>query len=150
DGAKVKFNFERFLSVAQKELSVQKVSFENLSDDSVEVKVISSLDANVENEDANYDERFWQVLEITDDSIIAETKPNDFGTPRFTYGMQVGYVTELKETNHEVGKLETSKTFVADLKAHEVGTIEKRVVVVTSRDYETVDDLRDAMEGIAA
>ncbi len=150
DGVKVKFNFERFLSVAQKELSVQKVSFENLSDDSVEVKVISSLDANVKNEDANYDEHFWEVLEITDNSIIAKTKPNDFGTPRFTSGMQVGYVTGLKEVDQTVDKLETSKTFVADLKAHEVGTIEKRVAVVTSRDYETIDDLRDAMEGIAA
>ncbi|CAJ2232911.1 glycoside hydrolase family 65 protein [Companilactobacillus paralimentarius] len=150
DGVKVKFNFERFLSVAQKELSVQKVSFENLSDDSVEIKVISSLDANVKNEDANYDEHFWEVLEITDDSIIAETKPNDFGTPRFTSGMQVGYVTGLKEIDHTVDKLETSKTFVANLESHEIGTIEKRVAVVTSRDYETVDDLRDAMEGISA
>ena len=150
DGIKVRFDFERFLSVAQKELSVQKVSFENLSDDSVEIKVISSLDANVKNEDANYDEHFWEVLEITDNSIIAKTKPNDFGTPRFTSGMQVGYVTGLKEVDQTVDKLETSKTFVANLKAHEVGTIEKRVAVVTSRDYETIDDLRDAMEGIAA
>ncbi|CAJ1188257.1 Maltose phosphorylase [Companilactobacillus paralimentarius] len=150
DGIKVKFNFVRFLSVAQKELSVQKVSFENLSDQTVDIKVISAIDADVKNEDANYDERFWQVLEITDNSLIAKTKPNDFGTPRFTSGMQVGYVTGLKEIDHTVDKLETSKTFVANLESHEIGTIEKRVAVVTSRDYETVDDLRDAMEGISA
>ena len=150
DGSKVKFNFERFLSVAQKELSVQKVSFENVGDKAVDVKVISSLDADVKNEDANYDEHFWQVLEITEDGIIAETKPNDFGTPRFTSGMQVSYVTGLKEVDHEVGKLETSKTFEINLQPNEVGSLEKRVIVVTSRDYESVDDIRDAMEGISA
>ncbi|WP_334332881.1 glycoside hydrolase family 65 protein [Companilactobacillus sp. HBUAS59544] len=150
DGSKVKFNFERFLSVAQKELSVQKVSFENVGDKEVNVKVISSLDADVKNEDANYDEHFWQVLEITENGIIAETKPNDFGTPRFTSGMQVSYVTELKEVDHQVGKLETSKTFEINLQPNEVGSLEKRVIVVTSRDYESVDDIRDAMEGISA
>ncbi|KRK74777.1 maltose phosphorylase [Companilactobacillus alimentarius DSM 20249] len=150
DGQKVKFQFERFLSVASKELSVQRVSFENLSDQSIEIKVISALDADVKNEDANYDEHFWQVLEITDNSIIAETKPNDFGTPRFTSGMQVGYVTDLKEIDSKIDKMETSKTFEANLNPNDVGTIEKRVVVVTSRDYESVDDIRDAQEGIAA
>jgi len=150
DGSKVKFNFERFLSVAQKELSVQKVSFENLSDQPVEIKVISSLDADVKNEDANYDEDFWKVLEITDNSLIAETIPNDFGTPRFTSGMEVHYVTGLKEVDTTVGKLETSKTFEANLQKNEIGSLEKRVVVVTSRDYDSVDDLRDAMEGIDA
>lgn len=150
NGAKVKFDFSRFLSVAQKELSVQKVSFENLSDQPVDIKVISALDADVKNEDANYDEHFWQVLEINDDSLIAETKPNDFGTPRFTSAMQVSYVTYLKEVDQQVGDLETSKTFAANLQKGEVGTIEKRVVVVTSRDYDSVDDLRDAMEGITS
>src|SRR5699024_4321682 len=125
-------------------------SFENLSATPVEIKVISALDANVKNEDANYDENFWQVQEITDDSIIAETKPNNFGTPRFTSGMKVSYVTELPETDHEVTDLETSKTFAVSLQPNESGSVEKRVVVVTSRDYDTVDDLRDAMNGISA
>jgi Trehalose and maltose hydrolases (possible phosphorylases) len=150
NNSQVKFNFVRFLSVAQKELSVQKVSFENISDHDVDIKVISSLDADVKNEDANYDERFWNVLEITDDSLIAETIPNKFGTPRFTSGMQVGYVTDMKEVTHEVTDLETAKTFEATVKPQETKTIQKRVVVVTSRDYESVDDLRDAMEGISA
>jgi len=149
-GSKVKFNFVRFLSSAQKELSVQKVSFENVSDQAVDIQVISAIDADVKNEDANYDEHFWQVLEINDDSIIAETKPNDFGTPRFTSGMEANYVTDLKEVAHQVTDLETSKTFEATLQPNEVGSIEKRVIVVTSRDYTLIDDLRDAMEGISA
>ncbi|MQS77414.1 glycoside hydrolase family 65 protein, partial [Lactobacillus halodurans] len=127
---------------------VQKVSFENLSDQTVDIKVISAIDADVKNEDANYDERFWQVLEITDNSLIAKTKLNDFGTPRFTSGMQVHYVTDLPKVNQKVTDLETSQTFAKTLKPEEIGMIEKRVVVVTSRDYKEVDNLRDAMEGI--
>ena len=150
NGSKVKFNFERFLSSAQKELSVQKVSFENISDQPVEIKVISAIDADVKNEDANYDEHFWQVLEINNDSLIAETKPNDYGTPRFTSGMAVNYVTDLKEVDQQVTDLETSKTFAVTLQPNELGSLEKRVTVVTSRDYDSIDDLRDAMEGINA
>ena len=43
DGQRVRVTFERFLSVAQKELSVQKVTFENLSDQAVELKVASVM-----------------------------------------------------------------------------------------------------------
>ncbi|PMD72265.1 glycoside hydrolase family 65 protein [Companilactobacillus nuruki] len=148
--SKIKFNFVRFLSVAQKELSVQKVSFENVSDKIVDIKVISSLDADVKNEDANYDERFWQVLDIDNEQLIAETKPNDFGTPRFTSGMQVSYVTDMKEIDQKVTDLETSKTFETSLQPNVSAVIEKRVLVVTSRDYENVDDLKDALEGMIA
>lgn len=150
DGKKIKFNFVRFLSAAQKNLSVQKVTFENLSDQNVTIKVISSIDADVKNEDANYDERFWQVLEINEDYLIAKTKPNDFGTPRFTSGMDAKYVTDLDEVDQKVTDIETSKIFQKTLKPKEVKSIEKRVVVLTSRDYETVDDLRDALEAVSA
>ncbi|MFH5810564.1 glycoside hydrolase family 65 protein [Companilactobacillus sp. FL22-1] len=150
NGKKVKFTFVRFLSGAQKELSVQKVTFENLSDSNIDVKVTSSLDANVKNEDANYDEHFWNVLNINENTLVAETKENNFGTPRFTSGMQVGYVTNLSESDYNVADFETSKTFEKVLKPAEIGTIEKRVVVLTSRDYKVVDDMLDALEGTSA
>ncbi|WP_125763181.1 glycoside hydrolase family 65 protein [Companilactobacillus hulinensis] len=148
--AKVEFTFERFLSVAQKELSVQKVSFKNLSDKNVDVKAISSLDSNVKNEDANYDEHFWEVLNIDEDSIVAETKPNNFGTPRFTSGMEMNHVTVMESVDKEVvdGK-ETSETFAISLEPDETAILEKRVIVVTSRDYDTVQELSDAMHSLS-
>ncbi len=149
DGSKVRFNFERFLSVAQKELSVQKVSFENLSNNAVDIQVISSIDANVKNQDANYDEHFWQVLDIDKDSLVAETKPNDFGTPRFTSGMKASYVTDLDLVDTEVTDLETSQVFKKTLQTNEEATIEKRVVVVTSRDYQEISDLNEALSKIS-
>ncbi|KRK65787.1 maltose phosphorylase [Companilactobacillus tucceti DSM 20183] len=144
-GKKVKFVFERFLSVDQKELSVQKVSFENLSDSKVDIKVISSIDADVKNEDANYDERFWDVLDVTDDSLVAKTKPNNYGTPQFTSAMQMSHVTGLKEVDQSKTDTQTSKTFEIELSQNEQASIEKRVIVTTSRDYDTVQELTDAM-----
>ncbi|WP_125708245.1 glycoside hydrolase family 65 protein [Companilactobacillus zhongbaensis] len=147
--AKVKFNFERFLSVAQKELSVQKVTIENLSNDPVDIKVISSIDANVKNEDANYDEHFWEVKDIAAGSVVAETKANDFGTPRFTSGMQANYVTSLAPVGNEMTDFETSTTFAGTLNKDETASFEKRVIVVTSRDYDTQDDLIKAMNDLS-
>ncbi|KRK80436.1 maltose phosphorylase [Companilactobacillus nodensis DSM 19682 = JCM 14932 = NBRC 107160] len=147
--AKVEFKFERFLSVAQKELSVQKVSFKNLSDKSVEVKAISALDSNVKNEDANYDEHFWNVLDIDENSLVAETKPNDFGTPRFTSGMEMCHVTVMEKVDSTVTDSETSETFKINLESDEVAILEKRVIVVTSRDYDSTEALTDAMSKLA-
>ncbi|POD88569.1 Maltose phosphorylase [Lactiplantibacillus plantarum subsp. plantarum] len=62
----------------------------------------------------NYDEQFWQVLDkshaITGGSMFAETKPNDFGTPRFTLGMQMLHETSLRESTHRMLK-KPSRTF---------------------------------------
>lgn len=143
--AKVQFTFDRFLSVAQKELSVQKVSFKNLSSSDVEIKAISAIDADVKNEDANYDEHFWEVRHIDEDSLVAETKANDFGTPRFTSGMEANYVTSLEKVDNQITDLETTTTFAGTLAKDETATIEKRVIVVTSRDYDTQADLIKGM-----
>ncbi|AKP66637.1 glycoside hydrolase family 65 protein [Companilactobacillus ginsenosidimutans] len=148
--SKIQFDFERFLSVAQKELSVQKVIFKNLSSNPVDIKVISSIDANVKNEDANYDEHFWEVRHIDENSLVAETTANDFGTPRFTSGMQATYVTSFEQVNNEVTDLETATTFSGKLNENEVGTIEKRVIVVTSRDYDSTADLTASMNNLSS
>ncbi|MCH4008173.1 glycoside hydrolase family 65 protein [Companilactobacillus sp.] len=147
--AKLQFNFERFLSVAQKELSVQKVTVKNLLSEKVDLKIISSIDANVKNEDANYDEHFWEVRDIESGSLVAETKQNDFGTPRFTSGMQANYVTSLEPVGNEITDYETATTFAGELQAGETASFEKRVVVVTSRDYDTQDQLVAAMNDLS-
>ena len=59
---KVKLNFERFISVDMKELYADRITVENLSSANVEVEIESMIDADVFNEDSNYDEKFWNVL----------------------------------------------------------------------------------------
>lgn len=83
--AKVAVEFVRFLSVAQPELSVQRVRVQNVGSNKVDLVIDSAIDGDVKNEDANYDERFWEVLSTeqgTDSgNVLAETTPNPFGHP---------------------------------------------------------------------
>ena len=60
--AKLKVTSTRFLSIVLKELYANRLEFENVGSVPVRVEVASKIDADVYNEDANYDEQFWNVL----------------------------------------------------------------------------------------
>lgn len=140
--AKVAVKFERFLSVAQQELSVQRLSVKNVGSSKVDLVIDSAIDGDVKNEDSNYDERFWEILSTeqgTDSgNVLAETTPNPFGTPRFTSGMEMRHVTNLKaEKVAQPNEKEVVNQFTGELAPNESAQLEKRVIVVTSRDYDT-------------
>lgn len=151
DDKRVQFVIDRCVSVAQKELFDVHYSVHNLSEDPVQIGFISQIDADVFNEDANYDEQFWQVLDkshaLTGGSMVAETKPNDFGTPRFTLGMQMMHHTDFRGANAPETEKAVTNIFHGTLDADETKTFEKRVVIVTSRDY---GDLQALRSGLAA
>ncbi|MCT2882358.1 glycoside hydrolase family 65 protein [Lentilactobacillus buchneri] len=152
--AKVAVKFERFLSVAQQELSVQRVTVQNVGSTKVDLVIDSAIDGDVKNEDANYDERFWEVLSTeqgTDSgNVLAETTPNPFGTPRFTSGMEMRNVTDLTaEKVAQPGEKEVVNEFSGALAPNESAQLEKRVIVVTSRDYDTQAALTDAMHQLS-
>lgn len=151
---KVKLNFERFVSVDMKELYADRITVENLSSSSVEVEIESAIDADVFNEDSNYDEKFWNVLSKKKDQttgrLVAETIENNFGTPQFTTEMLMENVSDLDakepvETEHKVANV-----FSGTLESGKKTVFEKRVVVLTSRDYETLEDLDAAGEKLSA
>ncbi|WP_143462485.1 glycoside hydrolase family 65 protein [Levilactobacillus enshiensis] len=151
---RVAFKFERFLSVSQQQLSVQRVSVKNLSDTNVDITIKPSIDADVKNEEANYDERFWDVL-ATDQqadrgSIVAKTTPNPFGTPQFTSGMEMRMVTALTNvTITQPNDKEVVTAYTGNLAPQAETQLEKRVIVVTSRDYDTQDKLTAAMHDLS-
>lgn len=152
--AKVVVTFERFLSVAQKELSFQRVRLKNLGSDDVDVKIISAIDADVKNEDANYGERFWEVLQTDQKeqsgSLVAITKANPFGTPRFTVGAEMHHRTALQaKVAAPAHDKEVVNEFSGKLVAGSEIDFEKRVIVVTSRDYHTQNNLVSAMNAIS-
>ncbi|GED93930.1 maltose phosphorylase [Lentilactobacillus buchneri subsp. silagei] len=152
--AKVAVKFERFLSVAQQELSVQRVTVQNVGSNKVDLVMDSAIDGDVKNEDANYDERFWEVLSTeqgTDSgNVLAETTPNPFGTPRFTSGMEMRNVTDLTaEKVAQPSEKEVVNEFSGALAPNESAQLEKRVIVVTSRDYDTQAALTDAMHQLS-
>ena len=151
---KVKLNFERFISVDMKELYADRITVENLSSASVEVEIESSIDADVFNEDSNYDEKFWNVLSKKKDQttgrLVAETIENKFGTPQFTTEMLMANVSDLDAKEPVETDLKVSNVFAGTLEAGKKTVFEKRVVVVTSRDYATLEDLDAAGEKLSA
>ena len=151
---KVKLNFERFISVDMKELYADRITVENLSSASVEVEIESSIDADVFNEDSNYDEKFWNVLSKKKDQttgrLVAETIENNFGTPQFTTEMLMANVSDLDAKEPVETDLKVSNVFAGTLEAGKKTVFEKRVVVVTSRDYAALEDLDAAGEKLSA
>ena len=151
---KVKLNFERFISVDMKELYADRITVENLSSANVEVEIESMIDADVFNEDSNYDEKFWNVLSKKKDQttgrLVAETIENNFGTPQFTTEMLMENVSDLDAKEPVETDLKVSNVFAGTLEAGKKTVFEKRVVVVTSRDYATLEDLDAAGENLSA
>lgn len=151
---KVKLNFERFISVDMKELYADRITVENLSSANVEVEIESMIDADVFNEDSNYDEKFWNVLskkaDQTTGRLVAETIKNNFGTPQFTTEMLMANVSDLDAKEPVETDLKVSNVFAGTLEAGKKTVFEKRVVVVTSRDYATLEYLDAAGEKLSA
>lgn len=136
DEVKVRFTFERFLSVVKQELAVIRLTAETLVGDA-QLKVVSKLDSNVQNEDSNYEEMFWLEKERGHQEEISflttQTIPNNFGIEQFsvTGAMKhIGAVPGLQQDD----LLEVAETFTFDLKEEHPIQLEKRVVVLTSRD----------------
>lgn len=152
--AKVKISFERFVSAAFKELYANRIYFENLSAAPVELEVTSFIDANVFNEDANYDQQFWQVLakkaNQEEIALKAQTIANPFGVPRFTTLMTAEHHTDLAVQTAKESDKAVSLTLAGQLAAGESKVFEKRVIVVTSRDYEDADRLEAAASDLLA
>lgn len=152
--AKVAVTFERFVSVAQQELSVQRLTLKNVGSSKVAIVIDSAIDADVKNEDANYDERFWEVVSTDQQadrgSVTAETTPNPFGTPRFTSAMEMRHVTDLKNVKvDQPSDKEVVNEFAGKLGPNESTQLEKRVIVVTSRDYDSNEALTKAMDTLS-
>lgn len=155
NGHAIAMNFERFISVADKELVGIRVTATNKSTDTVKITFKSAMDADVQNEDANYDEHFWNVLKTTqnarDASIVAITKENPFGTPRFTVGIKMTNETDLNQDPvDQPNDKEVVNQFSGELAPNQSAAIAKRITVVTSRDYDTQAKLETAMDALSA
>ena len=76
----VKLTFRRFFSIVER----RTAEFQLIIEGKANVKLTSALDGNVKNLDSNYDERFWDIVDGTENYLSMRTKENPFGTPRFT------------------------------------------------------------------
>ncbi|MDR1568352.1 MAG: glycoside hydrolase family 65 protein, partial [Streptococcaceae bacterium] len=152
-GVELSFSFERFLSLTTKELSAQKVEVTSLSG-AAKVELISKLDGNVHNLDTNYDEKFWITQAVGEAPIpylTTQTIPNDFGIEQFTVTTAMENKTFPQVKGEFIaGESIVSEHFVFDLNAGEAAQLEKKVVVLTSRDIAEEAQLAKADEIISA
>lgn len=143
----VRFDVCKFLSVAQKELALTRWEAVSVDGKTHQVRIDSIIDADVKNEDSNYEEKFWQVLDkgVSDDRsyIAAQTVANPFGVEQFIVNAGQTFVGSFKALGGSQTDWQVSNSFEA-----EVGgtpeTFEKRVIVTTSRDYQGLEAVKAA------
>lgn len=143
----VKFVVTRLVSAATKELADLHYEFTSTDGKAHTIKYDASIDADVANEDSNYDEKFWQVLGAGNESdasyIVTQTVPNDFGVPQFTVVGRQAFIGG-KKTGSEKTDEQVTDTFEIDVATSDSTTFEKRVIVTTSRDYDGTDAIVNA------
>lgn len=136
---KIRLSFERFLSIVKSEAAYIRVTIELLEGTGT-VKVVSKLDGNVQNEDSNYDEHFWnQIDRGTAQEIgylMTQTIPNPFGIEQFTVSTAMRHFIngERLLPTYEEGTLALHAIFSKELSLNEPLIIDKEVLVLTSRD----------------
>lgn len=150
-GATVRFSFQRFLSIVKKELGLIKMAAEVLTG-TAEIIVESALDSHVTNEDSNYDELFWEEIDAGQseeyDYLTVRTIPNNFGIERFTVTAAMTHT--ISGASYEKAPLKVSETFTLQAQAGETVELIKKVIIVTSRDIASADQLAKISELYAA
>lgn len=144
DNMTIKFSFERYLSIDTKELAVITLKAEIISGNG-SIKVISKLDNNVHNEDSNYEEFFWQERSSEDNALTVQTKPNNFDIEQFIVTALMENDTNqavLSEKNND--HLLASETFNYEVQAGDNIQLNKKVVIITSRDIPEEQQLSTA------
>ncbi|RYL95612.1 beta-phosphoglucomutase [Sporolactobacillus sp. THM7-4] len=149
---KVRIAIERFLSIVNKEICAIRFRVTSLSDQ-VTIRLVSALDGNVRNEDANYDQMFWLEVDKADvkgrSSLVTRTIDNPFGIPVFvlsaSMGVQIQTGTAVNVSS-VLKPLYASRTYEFHLSSGQTAAIDKLVAVTTSRDYEPPQLMRKSME----
>jgi maltose phosphorylase len=135
--ATIKFRFERFLSIVQQELAVIRVSAEVLKGNA-DIQIVSKIDGDVRNEDSNYDEMFWEARNAGFDGNIGFlttcTIPNAFGIEQFSVTGAMKHATTIEAAASETEPLSVQQIFHQTLAENESMTVEKQVIILTSRD----------------
>ncbi|MBM6615888.1 glycoside hydrolase family 65 protein [Desemzia sp. RIT804] len=145
----VRLNFKRFVSIVQKELAIIEVQAEVLKGTAA-IRYVSYLDGDVENEDSNYEEKFWleRQRETAEQSYLTtETIENPFGTEQFivTTMMQniaSGYTHREAREQHML----VSESLSFEVAQGETAALTKLVSVVTSRDIEGEQQVHTARD----
>ncbi|NOZ34011.1 MAG: glycoside hydrolase family 65 protein [Chlorobi bacterium] len=139
-GKKIKIKSKRFLSIVNDELGVIKYSVEPINFEG-EIEVLTDIRADISNQDANYDEKFWIEIEKSTavrPYVISETKKTNF---RVCTAADIKTEFDGKSTPLEnLEKIEKEKyaafKFTLPVKKGKTTTIYKFAAVTSSMYYE--------------
>jgi maltose phosphorylase len=147
-GQKVRVEATRFLSMHLPEIGIIRYSVTPLNF-SGEISLLPYIDGDVKNEDSNYNEKFWDIIETAasngEGCLVGKTKKLDFGV-----GFAMKYVlTEngkaLSVASEPIkGPKYTGNMVKIEAKEGSTITLYKYVAVVTSLDHPA-----DKLAGIA-
>jgi maltose phosphorylase len=135
DGAKIKVEAFRFVSMARPEIGVVRYRVTALCD--VTLALRASLDGDVHNRDSNYDEVFWNILETQaapgTGFLLAQTRKLDF---QLGLAMRLDFDCDGPAAMpvSRAEELFSANTFACDLAAGQSATLTKFVAVTSSQD----------------
>ena len=137
---RVRIQSSRFLSCAQKELCCIEYSV-CLLDQNASVTLIPFINFNVSNDDANYNESFWEINEersfANGGYVEAKTKPNCFNDEQYTVGAAMSVLADQEPVQSDfitkAGYAGLKQVF--DIHMGESARIQKFIAVTTSRDH---------------
>ena len=143
----------RFLSLRYDELGTLRYEITPLTTDAT-IEIESYLDSGIKNSDANWDERFWNTLEISSEdnfaTILAETKKTGFKVHTF---MQNQLFIDNKTLN--ISPKENKKEnyiglqYEVKVKQNQTFRIEKYGGYSISNDYSTLTKSKTLSKSIA-
>jgi maltose phosphorylase len=148
NGNKVKVEATRFLSMAHPELGVIKYDVTPLNF-SGEIQFTPYIDGNVRNEDANYNEKFWQILKSASVEgggyLVSKTQKLDFTV---SFGMKYHIELNGKPVHNQPTLIEspiyTSNVIKTKVESGSTITLYKYVSVFTSLNHPTEELLEHA------
>lgn len=137
-GFSIEVETKRICSMADDDCGVIQYKIKTSEDCSIEV--LSYLDSDVENQDTNWDEKFWNLLEAEAEPDMAWVKAS---TKKTNYFVAAAMVTNCttgdkvhKATSANSSNSLASQTFLVDLEANEWLNIEKHVGICSSLNHE--------------
>lgn len=146
--AGVAVSVERFFSIAQPELAVFSFQFKSVDGKKHAIRTESFIDADVHNEDSNYEEKFWTVLDKGNDSetsyIASQTVANPFGVEQFTVLAGQSFKGDFQAKGREIEEEKVLDYHEALLETAPIH-FEKRVLVLTSRDYTDLSAMKTTL-----
>lgn len=139
DGSEYRVESERFLSYADPDLAVIKYSVKSLSKEA-NIVFIPFLNGDVRNEDANYDEKFWDYVNSSADQnipyVTMRTRKTDFTVSAAFAWKLDGSVEEPEPVIERNGEYVGVKISTKVQKGASA-VLEKYVSVLSDRYYET-------------